>query len=524
VVADTAPTGHTLRLLALPATFRALVALLDTMQDKHRFMVSALTHRYRADTADAFLAEMRQRVGALERALRDPANCAAVIVARPEGLVLDETERLATSLAELGIARAAVVANAAPAAGDAERADAMARLQAVAGDAPLLRVPDIGGLEMGLPAIERWSAAMERESGGEFVRVAAEGWRAADESDAHSPAGGGPPGGGAGDETMPLAPPGLRAENGSERPSQRGGTPAPSGSHPGDLLVRPLTIVGGKGGVGKTTIACALALAAAADRRVLLVSTDPAPSIADALAQPVGDAETPVAGFERLAARQMDAAKAFERLRTTYQARIDAVFDGLVSGGMDATHDRRVLRDLLALAPPGIDELYALGALGDTLEEGHFDVVVVDPAPTGHLLRLLEMPALALEWSHRLMRLMLKYKEVTGLGDAAAEVLAFARRTRRVGELLRDPARAGLVLATLDEPLVRDESRRLARAVAALGVPLSGVVWNRAADPVAPLGDGLAVPQFLAGAATPPPRGPRALLRWLDGWHPLPAP
>ena len=65
-------------------------------------------------------------------------------------------------------------------------------------------------------------------------------------------------------------------------------------------MALPLTIVGGKGGVGKTTVACALAIAAAdAGEQVLLVSTDPAPSVADALDQPIGDQEQPVIGVDR---------------------------------------------------------------------------------------------------------------------------------------------------------------------------------------------------------------------------------
>ena len=505
IVVDTAPTGHTLRLLSLPATFRALVALLDAMQEKHRFMVAALTHRYRADAADAFLAEMRDRVGALEAALRDRQRTAAVIVSRPEAVVVAETERLADALRALGIAVGAVVANAVPEGGGPETGESLARLAAVADAAVRAWVPDVGALPMGLESLDRWSEAMRADavdggsatgggiaagfSGAATVRGAGAGSGDARAGDAHSPTGGGP-------RAVPAA-------------------------DPRTALVRPLTIVGGKGGVGKTTVACALAIAAARDGRVLLVSTDPAPSVADALAQPIGDEETAIAGVEGLVARQMDAARAFERLRSTYQARIDEVFDGLLGGAIDATHDRRVLRDLLALAPPGIDEVYALGSLGETLAEGRFDVVIVDPAPTGHLLRLLEMPALALDWSHRIMRLMLKYKEVAGLGEAAAEVLAFAKRTRHVGELLHDEARAGLVIAALDEPLVRDETERLAGAVRALGVAVAGVVWNRARATAVPLGRERSVPQFVAGEQSPPPRGPTALRHWMETWRSL---
>src|SRR5205823_11408090 len=110
----------------------------------------------------------------------------------------------------------------------------------------------------------------------------------------------------------------------------------------------------------------------------------------------------------------------------------------------DMTHDRAIARDLLSLAPPGIDEVYALSLISDALFKDRYERVVVDPAPTGHLLRLLEMPQLALAWSHQLLRLMLKYKEVTGLGDAARDLLDFSKNLREVEALLRDASRCAL--------------------------------------------------------------------------------
>jgi arsenite-transporting ATPase len=195
------------------------------------------------------------------------------------------------------------------------------------------------------------------------------------------------------------------------------------------------------------------------------------------------------------------------------------VFDAFVRHGVDAAHDRAILRELLALSPPGIDELYALASLGETLDEGQFARVIVDPAPTGHLLRLLQMPALALDWSHRLMRLMLKYRDVGGLSESAEEVLSFARRTRRVGELLRDPEQSAIVIVALDEPLVRGETARLVAASRAEGVSVRAVMWNRVAGAPNPLPVTPPVAQFVAPATTPPPVGAAALRAWAAQWR-----
>jgi arsenite-transporting ATPase len=252
---------------------------------------------------------------------------------------------------------------------------------------------------------------------------------------------------------------------------------------------------------------------------VLLVSTDPAPSIADALDQPVDDAENEVRDGCGLRARQIDATAAFDRWREEYQSRVDAAFDALLGPGMDAAHDRAVARQLFALAPPGIDELYALIWLGDALAEGKFERIVIDPAPTGHLIRLLEMPSLALEWTHRLLRLMLKYRELAGGGDLAAELLAFARRTRAVGELLVDPARAGVIVVALDEPIVRLEATRVIDRVRALKNAVPALIWNRARAVPAPLPAEPPVRQFVAAALNPPPVGVERLLAWFDDWR-----
>jgi arsenite-transporting ATPase len=477
IIVDTAPTGHTLRLLDLPRTFAATIELLEAMQAKHRFMVRSLTRAYRSDTADAFLDQLRRQIQALIGALRDPERAGAILITRPESLVIAETERYAAELTNGEIRITALIVNAVP-----EGSVGEINLQL-----PRYVVSELGEPIVGAPGLRRWADALNDHKS-------------------------------------------SRARSRVAKPKARRSTPVGATlttSHDdgvqGERLLFPsLTIVGGKGGVGKTTAACALAITAAASTPdVLLVSTDPAPSIGDALRQVIGDRETSVDGVRGLVARQMDATVAFRDFQRGYQDRIDALFDGLVRHGVDARHDREILRELLALAPPGIDELYALASLGETLDERRFARVIVDPAPTGHLLRLLQMPPLALDWSHRLMRLMLKYRDVGGLGDSAQEVLGFARRTRRVGEILSDPRSAGMVIVALDEPLVRGETARLVSASRAEGVAVGAVIWNRwtGLELPSPLPVDPPVAQFVAPAAAPPPIGATALRAWAAQWR-----
>lgn len=458
IVVDTAPTGHTLRLLDLPATFRALVRLLETMQAKHRFMVRALARAYRADDADRFLLEMEKLVASLERTLTDGAHCRAVIVANDEPLVVAESLRLERALQSRHVAVGAVVWNGSPPGTGLV-------------STPQYGVPRLDEWPTGARGLSRWLAAMATVQ----ARPAARAKRA------------------------------PRAATSHERLEQL------------SSVVTPLTIVAGKGGVGKTTVAATLALAASDTHRTLVVSTDPAPSLGDALGQDVPDADTAVLGAEGLVARQLDATAAFARMRDEYQHRIDAIFEGVMGKGMDLAHDRAIARDLLALAPPGVDEVYGLSLIADTLAADRYERLVVDPAPTGHLLRLLEMPTLALDWAHQLMRLMLKYKDVVGLGDTARDLLAFSQSLRAIDAQLRDPARASVVLVTLDEPVVRGETERLARAIADRGVTVGAVVLNRA-SPTAALPVTSAPVHLVAPTAATGPIGIGALRRWGASW------
>jgi arsenite-transporting ATPase len=502
LVIDTAPTGHTLRLLTLPDTFSAMISLLDAMQAKHRFMVSALTRRYRRDAADDFLDEMRRTLAQLREALGSPERSGAVLITRPERVVVSETMRYAEALRERGITIAAIVIDAM----ERTRSGAAAAVRDLAAIGPsdmLFALPRIDPPPVGT---KQCSAALGRlVSGG--LAIGGKKSRSRAEKGLHKV--------GRASPTFTVGGPPQLSDNVRDRTRRAL-----------ERVLRTLTIVGGKGGVGKTTVSCALAMFSVLHDAnhtgdTLLVSTDPAPSIADALGIDNHDwakaSPEPLDAIPGLHVWQIDAAFAFNELRDRYRDRIDRFFDALTGGSIDIAHDRAILRDLLALAPPGIDELYALASLGEALEDGRYCRIIVDPAPTGHLLRLIELPALALDWSHRLMRLIMKYREISGLVEAAQDLVAFSRRTRVLDRLLHDSGNAGVVLVSLDEPAVVAETRRLASKLTATGIAVNGVVRNRVARTSEAPSLGMTT-VFLAPEADPAPIGVAAIHDWCERW------
>jgi arsenite-transporting ATPase len=119
------------------------------------------------------------------------------------------------------------------------------------------------------------------------------------------------------------------------------------------------------------------------------------------------------------------------------------------------------------------------------------------------------------------MRLMLKYRDVVGLGETAHELLDFARRTRALDALIHDQAECGLVIVGLDEPVVRAETERLSAAVQSRGVDVLALLWNRVERAPAPLPAAVAGRQLFAQETNPPPIGVKALRQWRKSWRAL---
>jgi arsenite-transporting ATPase len=246
--------------------------------------------------------------------------------------------------------------------------------------------------------------------------------------------------------------------------------------------VRPRTILyTGKGGVGKTSVAAATARRCAADGlRTLVISTDPAHSLADALQTEVGGGPTKVA--KRLHAQQVQAQDELEH-------HWSAVSDWLGGLLMERGVDRIAAEELTV--PPGGDELFSLLVLKGHVESGEWDAIVDDCAPTGETLRLLSFPDAARWWLDKVLG-----KEQSMLSAARplarmfldvqlpdekviVEVQRLVANLVAMHELLRDSSRVSMRLVMTPDRMVVAESMRTYTYLNLYGYLTDAVVVNR---------------------------------------------
>jgi arsenite-transporting ATPase len=261
------------------------------------------------------------------------------------------------------------------------------------------------------------------------------------------------------------------------QPSALGGKQSPV-SHPAPLPTASIKLLlfAGKGGVGKTTLACASALRLAQERsgkEVPLFSIDPAHSLAACLGRAIGPQEVRVA--PGLSVIELDAQAEYAHLKQNYADELAGVFER-VSGpaGMTLAFDREVMERILDLAPPGLDEVLALTRIVDMVEQGRYDLFVLDTAPTGHLLRFLEMPELIEQWLKTFFALFLKYRDVFWLPRISQMMVVLSKRVKAFRRLLIDAKQAALVAVTIPTEMAYAETRDLVAACERLGlaVPL----------------------------------------------------
>ena len=524
VIVDTAPTGHTLRLLAAPETVATLARALDALHEEHRLIRDQLARVGHPEASDHLIELLTRQARETSALLRDTQRAAFSWVTLPEEMSLAEAEDGIGALEGVGIHVDSLIVNRAVPHGppcpvcDRRRVDegrVIDRIGRRLGRRRTVHIVPVQRIEpSGVTALRRVGRALSRDS---------KQW--------------GPPGdGGKPDRTGCVL-----------SLSKEARTTSPESLEifrDGGLL-----FFGGKGGVGKSTIAASVALRLARaepGRAVLLLSTDPAHSLGDAFGQRIGDSPTRIRGGPgNLRVRELDAAAALASRRADLEAALDeigAAFGGDAAAG-SSTGGRGA--ELMELAPPGIDELFGLVSVVEARDQ--FPLIVMDTAPTGHVLRLLEMPDAAREWVQVLLRVLLKYRSLARPGRLASELVDLSKSIRRLQDLLQSPRDTRFIVVTRAAAVPRFETERLLARLHRLRLAAPAVIVNAMtlAPGRCPLCRATAAAErrelaLLArrtmqrprrgsrGAArcviiqtplaTPPPRGPAALARWAASW------
>ncbi|HUP63732.1 MAG TPA: TRC40/GET3/ArsA family transport-energizing ATPase [Thermoanaerobaculia bacterium] len=419
VIVDTAPTGHALRLLASSAHFESLSRALEEMQSKHRALVAQLTRRSTPDALDGFLETLRTQFESRRRLLRNAEVTALVPIFLAEPWVTSQTARLIEEVRSEGIAVPVAILNRSRRGCDCPLCSEMTKGELAAG----VRL----GIDV-VPALRSCSRLDSPESLERYL----EGQLFGDGEIAQRE----------GAAMRPLALPAAR-----------------------------LLFIAGKGGVGKTTVASSLAIQLAATESLpaVLLSVDPAHSVKDVFES------IPVP--PNLRVETIDTRAKWRRLRQRLGDEIEKAIGGLTSPNVSIAHDSEVLQELLGIAPPGADEIFAIMRIADLLDDPGISRVVIDTAPTGHFLRLLDLPGTAGEWAREMMRLLLRYRELVSPGALGEELLRASRDLRRIEQALTSDESA-VVLVMRPEATVAAETARLRKALEERTVAIGGLVVN----------------------------------------------
>jgi len=280
-------------------------------------------------------------------------------------------------------------------------------------------------------------------------------------------------------------------------------------------------LYGGKGGVGKTTMAAATALTSAAgDAATLVVSTDPAHSLSDTLDTEVPARPTRIRDEIPLWAAEIDPDDAMDE--GVFGADDDPLggmgdlgdqlgpMGDMLGGVGDSEDDEGGLGAMLGMggSMPGADEAAAMRQLLEYLDDPRFDRVIVDTAPTGHTLRLLQLPEIMDSMVGRVMSIRQRMsgmvdglKGMFGGGnddpEPSADLDELRDRIERLRAVLRDPDQTDFRVVMIPEEMSVVESGRLVDRLGEFGIPVQTLVVNRVMESVDDITDAEIDPKWI---------------------------
>ena len=457
VVVDMAPSGHALNLLGLMDFLDQFLEALDLFQEKHRAISQAFTGRYQGDRGDEFLQEMKSDLQTGRALLQDQDRTGCVVVGIAEAMSLEETRRFVTSLQGLQIPLGGVWVNRLVARSEdlspedrdryAEQQQILPQFQKLAEGLPLLGITQYASPPLGGAALDGVIAQMSpvevqdaRITSTEVI------WP----------------------DRIPPGLPNFIAQQ------------------------RRLIIIGGKGGVGKTTVGAAIAWGMAQthpESQVRAISIDPAHSLGDAFGQPL-DHDPQAIDLPNLTAAEIDSQVLLNQFREAYLWELAEMISGdsPTQENLQLLYGPEAWRKLVSLSFPGIDEILALLAVMELLENQEQDLIILDTAPTGHLLRFLEMPTALADWLAWVFKLWIKYQDVLGRTEFMGELRTLRKRVVAAQKKLKDARHTEFIGVVQNQPAILAEHHRLSQSLKDLEVCQPYVVWNYASNCHDPLG------------------------------------
>jgi arsenite-transporting ATPase len=219
----------------------------------------------------------------------------------------------------------------------------------------------------------------------------------------------------------------------------------------------------GKGGVGKTTMACATAIHHAMEgKKTLIVTTDPASNLSDVFEQEIGHKITPIVGVSNLYAMEIDPDEATRE----YKEKIIAPFREIMPEDVIASIDEQ-------LSGPCTTEMASFDRFIDFMEMNEYEVIVFDTAPTGHTIRLLELPV---DWSRHIEE-SAKGSGQTCLGPVQS-IQDSKEKYDRATALLKDPTKTTFIFVMRPEELSLYETLRASKELETIGIKSGEIIIN----------------------------------------------
>jgi arsenite/tail-anchored protein-transporting ATPase len=247
------------------------------------------------------------------------------------------------------------------------------------------------------------------------------------------------------------------------------------------LVDRALSLVLGKGGVGKTTISASLGFALRSHHGgpVDICSVDPAPSLDDIFQTEISDQPRAVLGDRGFRASEMDAVGVFRAWAGRVQEMIQEATTAEVSSvHLDLWFERQLFSQLLESVPPGLDEILAVLRVLD-LVRGRSSRVLIDMAPTGHALDLLRTPERILVWTRLLLKSLAHHRTLALARDAGVKIAELGKNVRDLSDFLKDSRRTRVYTVMLPEALPDRQTERLMAALAKLRLTTGAIFVNR---------------------------------------------